>query len=232
MIRVVTWNIELGLDVDGGLHALRHHDRLSEADVVLLQEMDHDGTERIAQGLGYDFVYAPGSVHQKTGREFGNAILSPWPLRDEQTIRLPHQARVGGRPRVALVATARIDGIDQTLCCTHTETPAMTWVKRQEQFAALADAAVAFPTELAILGGDFNTASRRSVRTVISLFEDHGFDHVSIDAVTTLRRGGQNFTLDHVFARGLSPVESGVAQDVVASDHWPVWVVLSSDGRW
>ncbi len=53
------------------------------------------------------------------------------------------------------------------------------------------------------------------------LFENADFSHVSIDAIANSRRVGQNFTLDHLFARGLWPVESGVLRNLDVSDPCP-----------
>lgn len=43
-----------------------------------------------------------------------------------------------------------------------------------------------------------------------------------------MRRGGQDFALDHIFSRALWPLATGVVRGIDASDHAPVWVVLES----
>ncbi len=225
-MKVVSWNIVHGIDTDGAVDALRTEDRLTDPDVLLLQEMDEPGTAAIATALDLHYVYVSASVHPKTGRDFGNAVLSREPLEARLVVDLPHKARVGGQSRNAISAVARFDGYPITLCATHTEIPAMSAAKRLDQFNALASAAEGFATPHVIVGGDFNTVTRKGVRSLIGVFEEANFLHVSIDAVTTLRRIGQDFTLDHVFARGLTPIESGVVHGLDVSDHAPIWAEL------
>ncbi len=225
-MRIVTWNIRFGEGVEAAIEALTTRDQLRNADAYLLQEMDGPGASTLAAALGCHHVYAAASVHPRTGRDFGNAVLSPWPLDGGEEIELPHKARVTGQPRIALKATARHDDSDVVLCSIHTETPALGPTRRQEQFAALSRETSTWDTSPAIVGGDFNTVTQRGVRALTATFERVGFAHASVGATTTLRRAGRNFTLDHVFARGLTPVESGVVRQIDASDHAPVWVVL------
>ncbi len=228
LIKVVSWNIRFGLDIDGAEAALREVDELRSADVLLLQEMDEAGTKSIAAALGLHHVYGAGGAHAKSGRDFGNAVLAKSPLRGKAVLELPHQARVGGHPRVAVSAEANLGGSSVTLCSTHTEIPALSTTRRHEQFATIASAAAGWPTERAIVGGDFNTVTSRGVRALTRLLGDSGLAHVSVEAITTLRRIGQDFTLDHIFARGLRPLESGVVRGLDVSDHSPIWVSLET----
>jgi endonuclease/exonuclease/phosphatase family metal-dependent hydrolase len=203
-VKIVSWNIRHGYDVERAIEELATNDLLRGADVVFLQEMDSDGAAAVAEALGHQHVYAAGSSHYRTGREFGNAVSSPWPLDDHDVVELPHKARFRGQPRVAVKTVATVDG----------------------QLAVLGQAAATWPTELAVIGGDFNTVSARSVRSLVDRFESHGFAYVSRDAVSTLRRIGQDFTLDHIFARGFHASASGVARGVDVSDHDPVWAEI------
>jgi len=227
-VKVVTWNIQFGREIEQATRDLTEQASLADTDVLLVQELDEAGAQMLARALGgYHFEYVAASVHPRTGRQFGNAVLSPTPLHDREVIELPHKARFSGQPRVALKVVASIDGVTTALCSTHTEIPALGSAKRQDQFAALADAASAWSTERAIIGGDFNTVSKRGVRSLVARFDEAGFAHVSPRVVATVRRAGRGFTLDHVFARGLTPTVSGVVHDAVASDHSPVWVTLA-----
>jgi endonuclease/exonuclease/phosphatase family metal-dependent hydrolase len=79
-LRVVTYNVQWGEHVDRAIHVLTTRAPLPEADIVVLQEMDAEGTRRIADTLGMAWVYYPAAVHPKRGRDFGNAILSRWPI--------------------------------------------------------------------------------------------------------------------------------------------------------
>ncbi|MDH4277132.1 MAG: endonuclease/exonuclease/phosphatase family protein [Acidimicrobiia bacterium] len=228
-VHVVTWNIRHGDDLDRAIAALRRQADLAAADVILLQEMDEPGTIEVADALGYHHVYASPGRHAKTGRDFGNAILSSAPLADREVVELPHKALLAGHARIAIGATATFDGLDVRLWSTHTEIPSLAWPKRRDQFEVFAKALAGSGHDHVIGGGDFNTISRKGIRYLINHLEQHGLAHVSIEAVT-LRRAGRNFTLDHLFARGLCPIDSGVVTKLDVSDHAPVWVRLELIG--
>ena len=87
---VVTLNIEFGLRIDGARALFARTDRLARANVVLLQEMDPEGTDALAASLGMQYAYYPADVHPRTGRPFGNAVLSRWPIVHDRKIELPH----------------------------------------------------------------------------------------------------------------------------------------------
>ena len=138
--------------------------------MLFLQEMDEAGTEAVADALNLYYVYASASTHPKSGRDFGNAVLSPAPLEARAVIELPHKARVGGQPRIAISAVAHLNGSDDvTLCCSQTEIPALSSTRHQEQFAALASTAADWQTDHVAVGGDFNTVTRKGVRALIAI---------------------------------------------------------------
>jgi endonuclease/exonuclease/phosphatase family metal-dependent hydrolase len=82
--KVVNWNIKFGEKIDKAIEAFRDVEALKNADLILLQEMDEDGVKRIAYDLGLNYVYYPASIHDRTGRAFGNAILARWPMHSYQ----------------------------------------------------------------------------------------------------------------------------------------------------
>lgn len=220
---IVTWNIRFGLRIDGALELLSTHPVLSSADVLLLQELDGEGASRLASRLGFDLHYEAACLHPQTGREFGNAIMSRTPLDQRQVVALPHVAVVGGTPRLAIAATTRLAGNSLRLWCTHAEIPAMRPDRRRRQFAAIADAVRRDPAPSTILAGDFNTVSRRGIATLASMVGEAGLHRVLPEAPATVRRGGRSFTLDHVFHRGVNPLDAGVVRADDVSDHSAVW---------
>ena len=93
--RVVTFNIAFAKHIDAAIRLFQNNDVLRAPDVLLLQEMDSSGVER-----------SPGRSRSTTStsrarstrwphREFGTAILSPWPLREDRKsrFRTPPSAR-------------------------------------------------------------------------------------------------------------------------------------------
>lgn len=228
-MRVVTWNIQFGLQPDLAARELLGLAELADADIVLLQEMDRPGAAAIAAELGADFVFAAAAIFPGTGRELGNAIISRWPISAPRELALPHTARVGGQPRSAITATVDVAGRPTHVYSAHTETPLLGLARRSQQFATIADDVAARPNdEPIIVGGDFNTAMGREVRALARVMTSAGLEHASGTSGPTLRRFGRDFTLDHVFARRLEPAASGVARSATASDHAPVWADFTS----
>lgn len=221
-LRVVTFNLKWGRRVDRAAALFQRPGPLRDADLVVLQEMDRDGTERLARELGYGYVYVPSAVHPVAKQDFGVALLSPWPLQEPRKLLLPHQNRFRKLSRSAAVATlltplgpVRVYGI-------HFESPAGAWggVRRDQARAVLADAA-SWPGSI-VVAGDFN--GRVGARELAHA----GFEWPT-EAVTNT---AGPFDFDHILARGLcprGPGASGAADDTTdASDHDPVWAVLAA----
>jgi len=230
-LRVVSWNIEFGLRAEEAAAILAEHDDLRNADVVMLQEMDEPSTATVAEHLGMEQVYASASVHPQTDRPFGNAILARWTLSEPAVAHLPHVAAVQGQPRIALSASVDIEGHRVSAVSVHTETPVLSHKKRLVQFSSLGDDVASLPTEQVILGGDFNTASSRSVHAVTEELARRGLHRMSAGSGPTLRRAGREFVLDHVFAKGFAPVATGVVRGLDVSDHDPVWAEIGVIAR-
>ena len=86
-LTVATFNIQFANNVSKAIEEIEGEPALADAEVFLLQEMDNAGTDAIASHFGFDYVYYPGS--KARGKEFGNAVLSRWPIVATETRRLP-----------------------------------------------------------------------------------------------------------------------------------------------
>ena len=89
IIKVITYNIKLSKKIDKAAQLLAQHDDLNDADIICLQEMDPAGVKHIAHALKYNYVYYPAILHPRSEKDFGNAILSKWPIVSDQKIILP-----------------------------------------------------------------------------------------------------------------------------------------------
>lgn len=224
---VVSWNVQFGLNTQAAANALLVCAPLRDSDFILLQEMDEQGTALIAEAIGHNYVYAAASVHPQTDRNFGNAVLSRWPLTDPGVVVLPHQSAIQGQPRQVVHAVANLGTIGIRVCSVHTEVPTLSSPKRLRQFAAIGGVTHDWKQDALIVGGDFNTLTRRGVDAVSSSLAPTGARRVSEGAGPTLRRGGREFSLDHIYARSLTPSSCGVVAGLDASDHRPLWVRLT-----
>jgi len=229
VIKVVTWNIAFAKEVEQAIEEFRVNEELQGAGIILLQEMDEAGTEAIARELNYDYVYYPASIHSRHDRNFGNAVLSKWPILDSEKIILPHQNPTNEQIRIAVRALLSVEGHEVPVYSVHTETFWLGSQGRNDQFAYLADR-YGPDNEFVIAGGDFNTVTPASRASLDERFRQVDMARVSEGAGETKSIGTVGFTLDHIYARGLYPLDTGVVDEAEASDHKPVWVDLSTAG--
>jgi endonuclease/exonuclease/phosphatase family metal-dependent hydrolase len=210
--------------VDRAIRLLLTHDALHSPDVLALQEMDEVGVELIARSLGLNYVYYPAVVHPLHGRNFGNALLSPWRMVDDAKIPLPQRRRGDRALRIAVGATLLVGRRRMRAYSLHLGTPLeITPREREQQVLAVLDDARGFPGPVVLLG-DMNA------RRIGRFFEDQGY----VWATRDVRRTIGPFAWDHVFLRGPWPhpaVEAGVVRRTYgASDHKPVFAVLDVRG--
>lgn len=226
-LRVVSWNIKFSRKIDAAIEELRKIPALAGADILLLQEMDEHGVESIASELAYNYIYYPASVHCRTDRKFGNAVLSKWHIAAGRKLQLPHESPRTGEVRIATRAHLDIGGRDLLAYSVHTETFALSSAKRNEQFEALAEDIAGQPHEHVIVGGDFNTIRGKDIEILEKLFAGAGLKRVSTGAEPTIRAAMIGFSFDHIFTRGMANIEKDVWKGTRASDHYPVWQRLS-----
>lgn len=225
-LTVVTYNIDFGLQVDEAIKGFEAVEPLQSADIVLLQEMDEEGTERMARALQANFVYYP-ATFGRHGRNFGNAVLARWPLTGERKVLLPHRHPVRKQLRIAARATVRVGDREVVAYSVHTETYSVPAAHRAAQVEAIVDD-IGNGEGPVLVGGDFNTVSRRSIERARAQFASVGLSRSSAGiGPTVVRLGVQPSAADHIFSRGFHRVAAGKAEAVRASDHFPVWVKLS-----
>lgn len=222
-ITVVSWNIKFCLEVETAIEELRGVPALAGADVLLLQEMDEKGVEAIGRELSYNYVYYPASVHARTGRNFGNAVLSRWPISRSHKLQLPHRSPRTGEMRIATRAHLNVDGRDLLCYSVHTETFALSSAKRVEQFQALATDIAGETHEHVLVAGDFNTIRGKDIAILEDLFASLGMERTSTGAEPTIKAAMIGFSFDHIFTRGLTSIDKRVWKGTNASDHFPVW---------
>jgi endonuclease/exonuclease/phosphatase family metal-dependent hydrolase len=206
--------------VDRAIALLSRPGPLCDPDVLVLEEMDAPGVEHVARALGLDYVYVPSAVHPNTGRDFGVAILSPWPLEQPGKLPLPHRHRFCKLQRAVAVATVLTPLGAIRAYGMHLESPTGLWGgdRKDQARAILADAASSEGP--AIVAGDFNGRGGASEIARGSF----------LWATRDVRHTAGPFSFDHILARGLCSAGAAAAgkvkDEVDASDHAPVWAVL------
>jgi endonuclease/exonuclease/phosphatase family metal-dependent hydrolase len=224
-LKVVTWNINFSENINEAIETLAGVEELKDADVLLLQEMDVEGVELIAQTLGYDYVYFPASIHRTHGKDFGNAILSRWPISRSSKTILPNTFPFINQTRIVVKAEIVVDGLELDVYNIHLETVWMAARQGNTQVDFLAEQieqGEGFP----ILGGDFNSWSSGSVAYMERAFSQAGLHRISAGAGHTFEYRDLKLTLDHIWTGDVLDHESGVWRQTEASDHFPVWAEL------
>jgi endonuclease/exonuclease/phosphatase (EEP) superfamily protein YafD len=228
-VKVVSYNIDDGKNVAQAARELSMYNPLRGSDFFLLQEMDEFGTERIARELQCNFVYYPASMPKRTARNFGSAILSRWPLTNEEKLILPHKHPTNKQLRIAAKATAILPDREVTLYSVHTETYTVITRHRKAQIETIVND-IGAGENAVIVGGDFNTVSGRSIRRLKRLFGAIGLVRASSGAGTTVKKYyTRPSAADHIFTRGFAVKDRGSLHATMASDHFPVWVELALD---
>ena len=227
-IRIVTWNIKYGDEIETAIRELTETPELADADVLLLQEMHAPGVEAMAEQLGYNYVYYPASIHTRHSKDFGNAVLSKWPINSSEKLLLPNANPRTGQRRIAVRGSLDIVGNPVDVYSVHTETLWMGPEQRAQQIDRLADASESErdPFEMAAVGGDFNTMTPQSRKNVTERFADAGFEPALTGTDATFSVAGVGATADNIFIRGMDVEASGVWPETEASDHYPVWAEL------
>ena len=218
--RVVTFNVKFARHPDRAIALFRERPELDGADVIALQEMREDAVLVIARALGFDYVYYPSAFHPSARGNFGNAVLSRWPIVEDHKLVLPHRSRWRTLQRAACGAVVPVGARRVRVYSVHLETPfGISRTQREDQARTIIEDAARHP-EPALVAGDFNS------RWIGGAFERAGFRWATKDLGGTLRF----FAWDHVFVKGLPVPEkpaAGIVRDTRgASDHRPVWLAL------
>ena len=220
-LRVVTYNVQWAKHIDAAINVLTHREHLINADIVVLQEMDPEGTRRIADALGMQWVYYPSAIHPKRGLDFGNAVLSRWPIVDDRKVILPHIAGMRHAQRIATAATVLVDSTRVRIYSAHLGTPSdIRPSKRRDQARTIVADAASYP--LVIVAGDMNShgIGKEFVADGFSWPTEHNGFTTAV------------FNWDHVFLKGFAAPSTdvklaGVVRDTLGtSDHDPVWAVV------
>jgi endonuclease/exonuclease/phosphatase family metal-dependent hydrolase len=224
-LRVVTFNIAYAKKIDRALEVLRQSPPLVAPDVLALQEMDAPSVARVARELGMNSIFVPSAIHPKTDRDFGCAVLSPWPLVEPGKVVLPIAAFGSGVRRSAVRVTLQRGDERIRVYSVHLPSPlGVTGYARRQQVEVLVADAADSPDPV-VIAGDFNS------NDVGKQFVGAGYAWPTRDVGTTSKFFFVGMSIDHIFARGLVPapgVDSfgAVKENRGASDHRPVWAIL------
>lgn len=226
-IKVVSFNIKHSKKMDNAIKLFQDNEELSNADIILLQEMTPKGVKKIATALGYSYVFYPAVMHPILKANFGNAVLSKWPIQYDQFIIFP-PIKEKYRHRVAVAAKLRINNQDILVYSLHMGV-FMKPYQRSERIQGILDQ---IPNDIkySIVAGDFNTYTEKNKNEILKTFADADFEHATDNVDWTYKHWyllNQKATLDYIFAKGMKKIRSGKINNRSASDHLPIWAEFS-----
>lgn len=227
-LRVLCWNIHHGEGIDGkvNLDRLAAAIQAQEPDVVMLQEVDKgckrtgsvDQPAELARLTGMNQVF--GKAMDFEGGEYGQMILSRFPLSDLKIHRLPGE----GEPRIAVSAVADTPIGPVTVASLHLDylDRARQLVQAQVASAALLE----ISTSPVILAGDFNAVPDSKTMAV---FAQAPWSVVAkAGAPATHPADKPTEEIDFTVVRGLRVVKpTSVLAEAVASDHRPILTLVA-----
>ncbi len=227
-IKVLSYNIKFSLDVPTAIKELQTIEDLKDADIILLQEMNEDATKLIAESLGYNYVYYPIVYYTKHKRNFGNAVLSKYPIIADEKIIFPHKT-LGNQTRRAATSTLIQIGDKQIRAISaHLATIALPKNQKIDQIDSLVRYNVRDTNSYQIVGGDYNTLTGEEADYVINAYQKQNFTWATkeVGPTGTYVKGFLKPWNDHIFSRGFQLINAGKAENISASDHYPIWVEL------
>ena len=185
-IRVVSWNIERGKQLDNIITFFKEDSELSKADIILAIECDNgmgrtdnrNVTKELAEALGMNYCFAPSylvlgkgaigeTTHQtkNTTALHGTAILSKYPIELAQGIDVPpvkevfHSSEKRLGCKKGLVAKINLGNKSIALGAIHIDLSS-TATDRANQLEAVLKSLP--KTDMQIVGGDFNCSTFNS----------------------------------------------------------------------
>ncbi|QJE94995.1 endonuclease/exonuclease/phosphatase family protein [Luteolibacter luteus] len=226
-LRVMCWNLHHGVGVDGKLDLERIAAVIREQkpDLVALQEVDNkcrrsegiDQAAELAKLTGLNGVF--GKAMDYDGGQYGQAILSRFPIEDTQVHQLPGD----GEPRIAFEAEVKVDGKPLRMITVHLDHQQDP--RRLKQAEAVLKA-LENHHEPMVLAGDFNDVPGSPV---LAVFGEPWKALAKQEPVLTCPAEKPAVEIDHILVRGLEAAGPVVVlPEAVASDHRPLAVSIKT----
>jgi endonuclease/exonuclease/phosphatase family metal-dependent hydrolase len=245
VLRVVSYNVYRGVDVDEDAAYFASDPDLSSADVIGLQETTRslaDGAQsdvaQLAAALHMGYVFVP--TFEYKGDVHGIGLLSRYPMLDVQVMMLPVTSDLTTEEqaaRAALCVTIMTVEGPVHIVNVHLDPP----LNMPERILQLRPAVIRTAAPAVILG-DFNTndfvwaadtipvlpldaiADTSQADSLDGYMEDIGYDTPTSELGSTWGGFPEDQRLDAIFTKGLVSGAGDVERELHTSDHWPLWL--------
>jgi endonuclease/exonuclease/phosphatase family metal-dependent hydrolase len=251
-IRLCTWNIEFGLQLDAIVAALESCADFATLDMLALQEASiHHGVDDgrvIAGALGANYEYYQMAAQRVNGRVQANALIwnvervqvdskSSVKLPQRHEVKLSHAERLFLRAiplqrRISLVVEGRVAEKLLRIYVAHLDVMGYE-LKRQQFHYILNDASARPLADLSIIAGDLNTfrlfRARPSWKQLEDAANSAGFRDITTEILWTRSASKRRLKqkLDAIFIRQARTVPyRSWSREIAGSDHIPVFAEL------
>ena len=231
-VRVLTYNIHHAEGVDKALDLDRiaRVIRSAEPDLVALQEVDRKATRtksvdqpaELSRLTGLAVAFGPNIPLQ--GGDYGNAVLSRWPIARSENHRLPNVEAGEQRGVLEVHVTPPGLGTPIVLWATHFDHRGND-AERRASAAAIEALIASQPAVPALLAGDLNDVPASPTLTALGVH----WTRSNPTVLPTIPAGKPSRQIDYVLFRPADrwrAPETRVLDEAVASDHRPVLAVL------
>lgn len=202
--------------------------KVADVDIIGIQEADKhygyrsafkDQTYELASMLGFYYCYGPNllkksSTYKDKTREYGNGILSRFPIDEHKNSPLPSS---GEEPRGVLQARIETSEGDLNMMCTHLGLNSGT---RLEQMKVLVDITKTCEGPN-ILAGDFNTEPGNEDMKFLLRHTDY-VDHLKSENGYTFPADNPGRRIDYLLVNKYLAVCEQQVVSTEASDHFPI----------
>lgn len=233
-LRVLTYNLHHGEGTDGvvDLERIARVVTGAQPDLVALQEVDRraqrtgsvDQAAEYIRLIGLNGWYGAAMPFQ--GGEYGQVLMSRWPLLDPRVVRLP--GTPGREPRIAVTSSIEIPGFGKMQWAgAHLDATADDKDRWEQAGALLTEfGKIEWPM---LLAGDFNATPESRVMRRLLEPSTGWFDTAGAAASPTSPAEAPTSRIDYILARPgdrWRTLQSTVLPEAKASDHRALLAVV------
>lgn len=231
-VRVMTFNMRHALGLDGQVSLERVAEAIAQADIVFVNEVDRfwlrsglrDQPAVLQELTGHPYAhFGPALDLPGPSRQYGNLLLSRYPIVRAETVALPQPQ--GAEARVMVEAQIDVDGQIWTVYGVHL---GLDPHERRLQVEAI-QARAGAGGRARILLGDFNALPDASEFEPLWAPDRPRWVDGLAEGPATYPAWEPSARIDHIFlspALAVRQLDAGV-DDCQASDHLPAWVDLA-----